>query len=74
MALKKGDMGERVQARMQETGLKKADTPENMKQHNFRMKESEWQILRDHFDDMGLSMGAGLRMVLTQYMRDKGLK
>ena len=44
---------------------------ENMKQHNFRMKQSEWNRLKIHFHEKGVSIAGGLRMVLLDYMRVK---
>lgn len=41
---------------------------ENMRQHNFRMKQSEWNRLKDHFQSKGLSVAGGVRMILLEYM------
>jgi len=46
---------------------------ENMTQHNFRMPESDYRALEDHFRDIGLSIGAGIRMVLREYMKRQRL-
>ena len=47
---------------------------ENMTQHNFRMTESDYRKLEEHFEDLGLSISAGLRMVLKKYMQDEGIR
>lgn len=44
---------------------------EKMTQHNFRMPESDYRALEDHFRDIGLSVGAGIRMVLRKYMQNE---
>ena len=47
---------------------------ENMTQHNFRMSESDYRKLEEHFGDLGLGISAGLRMVLKKYMQDEGIR
>lgn len=49
--------------------LKRRRARETMTQHNFRMPESDYRALEDHFRDIGLSIGAGIRMVLREYMK-----
>ena len=46
---------------------------ENMKQHNFRMKGSEWNRLKEHFQGKGLSIASGLRMIILDYMKAHNL-
>ena len=46
---------------------------ETMTQHNFRMQETDYRILEDHFRDLGLSIGAGIRMALREYMKRERL-
>lgn len=46
---------------------------ENLKQHNFRMKDTEWNRLKIHFQGKGLSIAAGLRMIILEYMKKEGV-
>ena len=49
-------------------------TREIMTQHNFRMRESDYRALEEHFRSLDLSIGAGLRMVLRRYMNENGVR
>jgi hypothetical protein len=46
---------------------------ENMTQHNFRMKQTEWERLEVYFQDKELSIGGRLIMVILYYIRNKGM-
>lgn len=47
---------------------------EKMKQHNFRMKQSEYTKLVIHFQkELNLSAAQGIRMILTQYAKNIGI-
>ena len=46
---------------------------EALVQHNFRMKQSDYERLQQHFDNQGLPTGAGLRMVLYKYMKEENI-
>ena len=59
----KNDMSERMLRRK----------PERMTQHNFRMSESDYEALAVHFQNLRLSIGGGIRMVLRQYMEAEGI-
>ena len=42
---------------------------ETMKTRTFQMKDSEYELLRDHCEkELGLKIGAGIRFVLHQYI------
>ena len=60
----KNDMSDRVLRRRK---------PERMTQHNFRMSESDYEALAVHFQNLRLSIGAGIRMVLRKYMEAEGI-
>ena len=47
---------------------------ENMKVYNIRFSETEMNLLRKHFRSNGLSLSAGIRMVVSIYMKQEGLK
>ena len=67
--------GEKVAATVRaDMAGRRVSKKEGMTQHNFRMGEGDYRRLQDHFDDMGLSMSAGLRMVLKKYMREEGIQ
>lgn len=53
--------------------MKMKQRKENLKQHNFRMKDSEWNRLKDHFYNKGLSIASGLRMIILEYMKKEGI-
>lgn len=57
----------------QRDGNPQASKKENLSQHNFRMKDSEWKRLQRHFEEKGLSTAAGLRMILIEYMKKHGV-
>lgn len=61
---------ERVNGNPQQSGGKKR---ERMSQHNFRMRQAEWERLKDHFQNKGISLAGGVRMVLLEYMRREKL-
>ena len=50
-------------------GFKASD----LEQLSFRMSPEDKERLRQHFDSLGLTVSAGLRMVLKRYMRDEGI-
>jgi hypothetical protein len=45
-----------------------------MKERNIRLPDRDWQLLKVHFDGMGLSLAAGVRMALSKYMTGEGLR
>jgi len=46
---------------------------DDMKQCNFRMKETDIDRLTRHFEDNGLLFSQGIRKVLREYMHKNGL-
>ncbi len=59
---------------MESRTLRQRPARENMTQHNFRMSESDYRALEMHFLSLGLSIGAGIRMVLKQYMNTERIR
>ncbi len=47
---------------------------ENMMQYNFRMTESDYRKLEEHFENLGLGISAKLRMVLKKYIQNKRIR
>ncbi len=47
---------------------------ENMKVYNIRFPETEMNLLRKYFRSNGLSLSAGIRMAVSKYMKEEGLK
>ena len=50
------------------------DNREPMKLYQIRFPEKDIFLLKEHFDSEGLSLSAGIRMVVSKYMRSEGLK
>ena len=71
MALKKGEINEIAGQKIKGSGLKKKGA---MKQHNFRMSDADYQELKLHFEDKGLSVGSGIRMIIYEYMDANNLR
>lgn len=42
----------------------------DLEQLSFRMSPEDKEQLRRHFDGLGLTLSAGIRMVIKQYMKD----
>jgi hypothetical protein len=45
------------------------DPPGPMLIRNIRISESDWQLLRQHFGSKRLSVSAGIRMVVKDYLQ-----
>lgn len=41
--------------------------------HHIKMYRDDWAILQEYFKDQGVSTAAGIRQILWQFMREKGL-
>ena len=59
-----------ISSAMQSRGLAEKKT---MKLHQIRMSDFLWQVLSQHFETQGLSTAAGIRQVLTEYVKEKRL-
>lgn len=71
MPIKKTELTEDIKDKFKSSGLQ---TKQPMTQHIFRMKENDYQELKRHFDDKGLSVGAGIRSILYEYMDNNNLR
>ncbi len=72
MALKNESIEDVTRKRFQTSDLRQKKT--NMTQHNFRMDQQDWDILKAHFEDKGVSIAGGVRWVLRDYMTENGLR
>ena len=42
--------------------------------HHINMREDDWELLRQHFEDQGLSVSSGIRQVLALFLKREGLR
>ncbi len=42
---------------------------EALQKHHIRLLATDWNILKDHFQDQGLTVSAGIRQVLRAYIK-----
>lgn len=71
MALKRPSENTQWSELLDTTGLPRKsepDPPGPMPIRNIRISESDWQLLQQHFGSKGLSVSAGIRMVLREYL------
>jgi len=54
------------------TAASALDEKNGMKQYSFRMKESEFDLLMQIFDDSGLLFSQGLRKMVREYLKNHG--
>ena len=73
MTIKKEKLVEQIDKEMKIRGLNQL-LDEPMKVYNIRFSETEMRLLRKHFKSNGLSLSAGIRMAVSRYMREEGLK
>jgi hypothetical protein len=72
MAIKKDELKSRITAEMQDRGFSPSD--ENMKQYIFRMPPKDHILLKQHFKNKGISVSAGLRLIIYEYMDSEELR
>ena len=53
---------------------RRREVKEPMTQHNFRMKESNWRALQEHFESKGLTIAQGIRMILNDYINEQRIR
>jgi hypothetical protein len=60
----------------QKTHESTTDTPQRgaMEKYNIRMLPTDWEALKRHFEAKGLTISAGLRMVLKEYMSKEQIR
>ena len=74
MALRKDGIEEKAQDHIKKSGLKMRDMESgDLKPFLIRIGEYDLKRLKTHFQGKGLSMSAGLRMVIRQYMNEQGI-
>ena len=71
MSLKREDTTARIKASVEGSGLRKKRGP--MKVRNIRVADEDWKALGDHFNERGIALTAGIRMVLRDYMKREGI-
>ncbi|MBV5327429.1 MAG: hypothetical protein JZU65_07305 [Chlorobium sp.] len=49
------------------------DDQDKLKLRNFRMSDVDWGLLEAHFQERRIPVATGVRMVLIEYMREKGV-
>ena len=69
MPLQKG----KAKDRARETFERLNALPKTTVAVSFRLTTRERDKLREHFDRDGLSLAQGLKMIMTRYMREKGI-
>jgi hypothetical protein len=75
MASKRASLQQVINNDMDNRVLKKKTSTqrEKMTQHNFRMQPSKYELLTAYFQSKGISVGQGIRMVLTEYAKKNGV-
>lgn len=74
MALGKENMETKAREQVKKSGLKKRETESgDLKPLLIRLGENDIERLKTHFRSKGLSMSAGLRMVIKSYMNREGI-
>jgi hypothetical protein len=51
--------------------VKAKHTTEKMKTVSFQIKPTDYELAREMFAKMGLSIGAGIRLAITELMRSR---
>ena len=49
-------------------------TTEKMKAVTFHIRPSDYELLREAAEELGLNAGAGIRFALTEFLRNRGKK
>ena len=73
MALKRSssrdNLNHSIETQVEKAGLLSKPQDERLKIRNIRMADSDWKRLKDHFSDRGLSISAGIRFIVKEYLR-----
>jgi predicted DNA binding CopG/RHH family protein len=73
MALKRSSSREQlnqsIESQVEEAGLLSKGQGEKLKIRNIRMSDSDWERLKSHFAARGLSVSAGIRFIVKEYLR-----
>lgn len=73
MALKKSssrdNLNHSIEAQVEKAGLLSKPQDERLKIRNIRIADSDWKRLKEHFSARGLSISAGIRFIVKEYLR-----
>ena len=56
------------------TNAPQATHKSTLEKYHVRFAPEDWKLLQEHFDDQGISVSAGLRQIVREYMKRKGLR
>jgi len=74
MPLKRGDarenISESVRNQVSESGLHSTLSDGPLKVRNIRMSDPDWNRLRHFFGERGISVSAGIRMIVREHLRN----
>jgi hypothetical protein len=73
MALKRSSsrdsLNRSIETQVEKAGLLTKSQDERLKIRNIRMADSDWKMLKAHFTARGLSVSAGIRFIVKEYLR-----
>jgi predicted DNA binding CopG/RHH family protein len=73
MALKRSssrdNLNHSIESQVNKTGLLSKPQDERLKIRNIRMADSDWEKMKAHFAARGLSVSAGIRFIVKEYLR-----
>ena len=73
MALKRtssrDSLNHSIETQVEKAGLLPKSQDERLKIRNIRMANSDWKRLKEHFAARGLSVSAGIRFIVKEYLR-----
>jgi hypothetical protein len=58
-----------IGTQVETAGMLSKSEHERLKIRNIRMADSDWKRLKDHFAARGLSVSAGIRFIVKEYLR-----
>jgi hypothetical protein len=74
MPLRRGDtrdaISQSVRRQVSESGLHSTSSEGPLKVRNIRMSDADWNRLKRFFQERGISVSAGIRMVVREYLRN----
>lgn len=74
MSFKRGEtrdaISQSVRRQVSESGLNTAPSEGPLKVRSIRMSDADWTRLKHFFNERGISVSAGIRMVVREYLRN----
>jgi len=67
----RGEMKNKIKGISRETELLKKDEP--LKMFSLRLHRKDMELLRIYFHNKGLKLSAGIRMIIKEYMENRGI-